>query len=233
MVDVAARYRAELADLAPAELAQYLTRHSGLPGPRANLTLLEVAGDLIPEPLIWSFLDESAEYLACCGVVGLGRLIVIADDPGTLIQRLTTAATDDRWRVREAAVIAVQRIGDTAPELLRAIVSTWVDAADPLVVRAGIAAISEPRLLNDPLTAAAALAACERATATLAAIPLSDRRQDAVRVLRKGLAYCWSVAVAASPEQGLVQFFAIDTADPDLAWVVTQNLTKQRIKKLL
>lgn len=233
MAEIAAQYRAELAELAPADLSDYLTQHSGLPGPRANLTLLDVAGDVLPEPQIWAFLDESEEYLACCGVVGLGRLIVAADDPGGLIQRLTVAAADDRWRVREAAAIAVQRIGDVSAELLRTIVSAWVDDVDPLVVRAGIAAICEPRLLSDPLTATAALAACEHATAALAAIPPSARRTDAARVLRKGLAYCWSVAVAASPQQGLRAFFEIGTDDPDLAWVVAQNLTKQRMKRLL
>lgn len=233
MVEVAAQYRAELARLDPTEVSEYLIRNSGLPGPRANLTLLDVAGELVPESLIWSFLDESEEYLACCGVVGLGRLILDCDDPGAMIARLKVAAADDRWRVREAAAIAVQRIGDTSPAMLRDIVATWVDDADPLVVRAAIASICEPRLLTDPMTAAAALQACERATAALAEIPQSERRQDPARVLRKGLAYCWSVAVAASPQQGLGRFFAIDTDDPDLAWVVKQNLAKQRMIKLL
>lgn len=233
MAEVATQYRAELATLEPGELAEYLTRNSGLPGPRANLTLLAVVGEFVPEPLIWSFLDDSDEFLACCGVVGLGRLILADAGSGALIDRLSATAADDRWRVREAAAIAVQQIGDTDPELLRSIVATWVDDGDPLVVRAGIAAICEPRLLSDPLTAAAALDACEGATAALAAIPLAARRKAAPRVLRKGLAYCWSVAVAGSPKPGLAQFCAIDTDDPDLAWVVKQNLTKQRLKRLL
>lgn len=233
MADLAPQYRAELAALAPEAIADYLTSHSGLPGPRANLTLLDVAGDLLPEALIWQFLDESDEYLACCGTVALGRLILAADDRVALIARLGRAADDDRWRVREAAAIAVQRIGDVDPELLRTLVAGWVSDSHPMVVRAGIAAICEPRLLHDPLTAAAALRACQSATDHLAAIPAPLRRAEPTRVLRQGLAYCWSVAVAASPEAGLPQFFAINTDDPDLAWVVKQNLTKQRMKKLL
>jgi HEAT repeat protein len=233
MVVLASQYRAELAALAPEAIAEYLTQHSGLPGPRANLTLLDVAGDLLPEPLIWQFVDEPDEYLACCGTVGLGRLILAADDRAALITRLGRAAADDRWRVREAAAIAVQRIGDVDAHLLRTLVAGWVGDPDPVVVRAGIAAICEPRLLRDPLTAAAALQACQAATEKLAAIPAPARRSEATRILRKGLAYCWSVAVAASPEQGLRQFFAIDTGDADLAWVVKQNLIKQRMKRLL
>lgn len=232
MVDLAPKYRAELAVLEPAAIAEYLTSHSGLPGPRANLTLLDVAGDLLPEALIWQFLDEPDEYLACCGTVGLGRLILAADDPTALIERLGRAAADDRWRVRESVAIAAQRIGDVEPDLLRTVVATWVSDSNPVVARAGIAAICEPRLLKDPLTAEAALRACQVATELLAAIPASARRSEGVRVLRKGLAYCWSVAVAAAPERGLSLFSAINTDDPDLAWVVKQNLTKRRMKML-
>ncbi len=233
MADLAPQYRAELAALPPDAIADYLIRRSGLPGPRANLTLLDIAGDLLPEPLIWQFLEEPDEYLACCGTVALGRLILTADDRPALIDRLRRAAADDRWRVRESAAIAVQRIGDVDAGLLRMLVATWVSDPDPMVVRAGIAAICEPRLLRDPLTAEAALRACEAATERLAAIPAPERRAEATRVLRKGMAYCWSVAVAASPESGLPRFFAIDTGDADLAWVVQQNLIKQRMKKLL
>lgn len=232
MVDLAPKYRAELAVLEPAAIAEYLTSHSGLPGPRANLTLLDVAGDVLPEPLIWQFLDEPDEYLACCGTVGLGRLILAADDRTALIERLGRAAADDRWRVRESVAIAAQRIGDVDPDLLRTVVTTWVSDSNALVARAGIAAICEPRLLKDPLTAEAALRACQAATELLAAIPASARRSEGARVLRKGLAYCWSVAVSAAPERGLSLFSAINTDDPDLAWVVKQNLTKRRMKML-
>jgi hypothetical protein len=233
MAQSASQYRAELSALPPPAVAAYLTAHSGLPGPRANLTLLDVAGDLLGEELIWDFLERDDEYLACCGVVGVGRLVFAAPEDVQLRGRLRTAAADDRWRVREAAAIAVQRIGDQGPALLRELVAAWVADPDLLVVRAAIAAICEPRLLVDPLAATAALAACEQATASLAAVPKPQRRAEAARVLRKGLAYCWSVAVAASPEAGLPQFFAINTDDPDLAWVVKQNLTKQRMRRLL
>lgn len=233
MADVAAQYRAELAALTPSEMPGYLTAHSGLPGPRANLELLDVAGDLLPDGLIWDCLGRDDDYLACCGVVGLSRLVLAAPEDGSLVGRLRTAAADGRWRVREAAAIAVQRIGDHDPVLLRRLVADWVADPDPLVIRAGIAAICEPRLLTDPLTATAALAACEQATAALAAVPPPARRGESVRVLRQGLAYCWSVAVAALPQPGLDQFFAIETTDSDLAWVVKQNLAKQRMKRLL
>lgn len=212
---------------------RYLTRHSGLPGPRGNLTLMGVAGKLLAAPLARELADDRDEFLACCGVISLGRLILEHPDDATLLGLLTARAADARWRVREAAAMAGQVVGDGDPARLRELVADWVSAADPLVVRAGIAAICEPRLLVDPRTAAAALDACARATVVLTSVPPGRRRDERVRVLRKGLAYCWSVAVAGSPDEGLRRFLALDTTDPDVAWVVRQNRAKQRLKRLL
>jgi hypothetical protein len=227
--------RAEYADalraLPPEAIAGYLMTHSGLPGPRSNLTLLDAAGDVLSRDLALAFLTEDDEYLASCGTVTLGRLLLEGDN--SLVRTLTRLAADGRWRVRESVAIAAQRVGDQDAVLLRELVTTWTAHADPLVVRAGIAAVCEPRLLADPRTAAAAIAACQEATAHLAATPSERRRDAGVRTLRQGLAYCWSVAVAGDPVHGLPAFAALDTADPDIAWVVTENRKKKRLAALL
>jgi hypothetical protein len=226
-----AEYAAALSALAPEAVAGYLTANSGLPGPRSNLTLLDAVGDVLPSGLAVAFLAEDDEYLACCGTVTLGRLLLEGDRG--LIGRLTELASDRRWRVRESVAIAAQRVGDHDPALLRELVATWTAHPDPLVVRAGIAAICEPRLLADPVTAAAAIAACQEATAHLRATPAEDRRDGGVRTLRQGLGYCWSVAVAGDPVRGLPAFTGLDTSDPDVAWVAAENRKKKRLIVLL
>ena len=224
-------YADALRALRPAEIAGYLTANSGLPGPRSNLTLLDAAGDVLSRDLALAFTEEADEYLACCGTVTLGRLIL---DGGTdLVDRLTALAADDRWRVREAVAIAAQRIGDADPDLSRRLVAGWVAHPDPLVVRAGIAAICEPRLLADPLTAQAAIAACQAATRHLLDTPAAHRRDAGVRTLRQGLGYCWSVAVAGDPVLGLPAFTALEVADPDVAWIDRENRRKKRLARLL
>ena len=227
--------RAEYADALsalPAErIAAYLVAHSGLPGPRANLTLLDAAGDVLPRDLALGLCGEAEEYLACCGTVTLGRLLLEGDR--SLIGRLTALAADERWRVREAVAIAAQRVGDGDPALLRELVAEWTADPDPLVVRAGIAAICEPRLLGVPETAAAAITACRAATDHLARTPQQRRRGPAVRTLRQGLGYCWSVAVAGDPDAGLPAFAALDVADSDIAWMVRENRSKKRLARLL
>ena len=50
------------------------------------------------------------------------------------------------------------------------------------------------------------------------------------QALRKGLAYCWSVAAAALPEAGkpaMERWFASE--DRDVRWIMRQNLAKQRL----
>lgn len=226
-----AGYADALGGLAGDRLTDYLTAHSGLPGPRANLLLLDAAGDVLPRSGALDYADRTDEYLACCGTVALGRQILQGE--AALAGRLTALATDERWRVREAVAIAAQRIGDADPALLRELVAGWVAEEDPLVVRAGIAAICEPRLLSDPPTALAAIAACQAASAHLMSTPMSRRRSSGVRTLRKALGYCWSVAVAGDPEHGLPAFLALNVADPDLAWVDRENRRKKRLISLL
>jgi hypothetical protein len=77
------------------------------------------------------------------------------------------------------------------------------------------------------------LEACARATGFLAALPVERRRLPDARTLRQALGYCWSVAIAADPVAGLPEFRALDTHDPDVAWIVRENSRKKRIAGLL
>ena len=147
--------------------------------------------------------------------------------------RLRAVASDGRWRVREAVAMALQRLGDRDLPALESIVLAWADDPHPLVQRAAAAAICEPRLLGRSATAATAIEVCRRATAALAASPVERRRDDDVRTLRQGLGYCWSVAIAADPVPGLAAFRALDESDPDVAWIVRENLKKKRLTRLL
>lgn len=220
----------------PAGLRAHLAAGSGLPGPRANLELMGAFADVAPADLVLALADDPDDYLRCCGTVGAGRLVLEASaaDRAPLAALLRARATDGSWRVREAAAMALQRIGDAEPGTLRALVADWVADPDPLVRRAAVAGVCEPRLLRDRATAAAALDACDAATATLAALPARDRRDPGVRTLRQALGYAWSVAVAGDPADGLPRFAALrGAADPDVAWVARENEKKARLRRLL
>ena len=222
-------YRSDLGRLDRTAWPDYLDRHSHLPGPRGNIELALALAELADTDLDDELIASGDEFRTFCGVLGLGST---ATKPAVLA-RLRELATDQRWRVREAVAMALQRCGDVNLPALEMIVLDW--ACDPhlLVQRAAVAAICEPRLLVGPAAAAVAIEVCRRTTHALAALP-EDRRHDPdVRTLRQGLGYCWSVAVAADPAQGLPAFWALDDADADVAWIVRENLKKARLTRLL
>jgi hypothetical protein len=235
-------YRATLRTLDPADWPGFLTEHSGLPGPRGNIELGQAVAEEADPATVDALIATDDEYLVFCGVVGLGRLLADdgddggdgGDDSSRLRERLHGHARDERWRVREAVAMAVQRLGDADPARLVELVGDWAGDPDPLVQRAAVAGVCEPRLLRTPAVAAAAIESCERVTASLAARPSSGRREKPVRTLRQALGYCWSVAVAADPEHGMPRFLALSASpDPDVAWVVRENRRKARLARLL
>lgn len=224
-----ADYRTELARLDPSTWPAFLDAHSGLPGPRGNIELALAVAEDGDDDLYDELIASGDEYLTFCGVVGLGTR---AAEPH-VTERLRSIASDERWRVREAVAMALQRLGDRDLPAMQAIVLDWADDEDPLVQRAAAAGCCEPRLLSTPAASAVAVEVCRRATLSLTRRPVGERRDPGVRTLRQALGYCWSVAVAADPVPGLAALRALDETDPDVAWIVRTNLTKQRLARLL
>ncbi len=212
----------------------HLLAESRLPGPRGNLELLEAAvleGDAA-DFRRWASLTPDAaptntpgEFLAACGVVGLGRLLAGGD--GAVLPALRAAASDPRWRVREAVAMGLQRLGDADMARLLAIAQEW-SAGLPFERRAAIAAMCEPRLLRPRDVTLGVLAILDAVTAEIAGGP--RRSGEADRVLRQALGYCWSVAVAASPDDGrpLMERWCRDR-DPVIRSIMRENLKKRRL----
>ena len=100
-----------LVETSPDAVPGYLSAHSGLPGPRANLPLVDAFAAVAPAALVFRLAASSDEYLALCGTEGLGRLCLSLPNRGEALAALRRAATDSRWRVREGAARALQQIG--------------------------------------------------------------------------------------------------------------------------
>lgn len=215
----------------------YLLRNSGLPGPRGNLELAHVVAQLGDRALFERYLAYNAqqapvndphEFLAFCGVLGIGRLLVEGDR--RFLPRLRDWASDPRWRLREAVAMALQRLGRRDMPGLLDEMSAW-SQGNLLERRAAAAALCEPDLLNDPQYAAPVFDILDEITTFLEGE--TDRKSDAYKALRKGLGYCWSVAVAAYPEPGQARFERWFTSqDRDVRWVLNENLKKKRLERL-
>jgi hypothetical protein len=259
-VDHRSAVRAELVEMLDAALDRgvdttirgHLVVNSRLPGPRANLELLDGFADAVaglvslPDPPGdelarvldgWAALspddapvNRPEVFLPCAAVLGFGAAGAARPEWWDHeMAKIRRAAPDPRWRVREAVAMALQRL--LAADWPRAVgvLRDWAVDGDPLVVRAAVAGVAEPALLGPPAHAADALAIQEQAVASLAAQPAAERRSERVRVLRQGLAYTVSVAVAATGDFGLLEAMA-SSGDPDLVWAAKQNLKKSRLR---
>ena len=105
-------YRARLRTLETAQWQEFLTAHSGLPGPRGNIELGKAVAEEADARTVDALLATDDEYLVFCGVVGLGRLLADSGagaDGDRLGARLREHAADTRWRVCEAVAMALQR----------------------------------------------------------------------------------------------------------------------------
>lgn len=234
-------------------LAQYLAEWSGLPGARMNLALVgafaDAVGEIVTQPhppverleaLLdgWAALpleaapvNDAREIWPGAAVLAYGQVAVRRPDWwGDEIGKLHRAAADARWRVRELVATAVQRMLAADWPRTVAALQTWLTEADPLVIRAAAAAVAEPPLLRDAARGAGALAIQADAVAWLARVPAEERRGEAMRTLRQALGYTVSVAVAAAPDAGFALLEQLAASpDPDIQWVVRENLKKARL----
>lgn len=215
----------------------YLLAESGLPGPRANLALAEAVADEGDEKRfrLWlTFTDDKtpsntpAEFLALCGTIGLGKLLV--EGNSNTLEILRACAADSRWRIREGVAMALQRWGDADMDSLISAMKSW-GTGMPLEQRAAAAALCEPRLLKNPEQVARVLHILDDITESIRNI--DDRKSDAFVALRKGLGYCWSVAVAANPSAGkpLMEKWCA-SPDKGIQWIMKENLKKDRLVRM-
>jgi hypothetical protein len=60
-----------------------------------------------------------------------------------------------------------------------------------------------------------------------------DSTDEAFKVLRQGMGYCWSVAVAALPEEGkpLMEKW-LTSRNGNVRWIMKENLRKNRLVRM-
>jgi hypothetical protein len=215
----------------------FLMEESGLPGPRANLELAQAVADEGDLDLFQRYLaygplqaptNSPQVFLAVCGVIGLGKFL--AQGKSEMFGTLRQLASDPRWRIREGVCLALQRLGAVDMDALLDEMQRW-SRGSPLQQRAAAAALCEPKQLTRAGNAHVVLQILDDITQSFTTI--EDRRDDTVRVLRKGLGYCWSVAVVALPDEGqalMEKWFA--SQDKDIRWIMKENLKKKRLSRM-
>ncbi len=225
-------YRQKLIEIT--DWTPFLLKNSGLPGPRGNLELAQVVAQEGTKLQFEQFLSFQAEentpevFLVFCGIVGLGKLAALGEHQ--LVARLRTYASDPRWRIREGVAMALQYVGDKDMKVLLKEMRVW-SHGNWYEKRAAAAALAEPRLLKEPKIVKEVLPIFDRITAGIESA--GHPNEDSFKVLRQGLGYCWSVAVAALPEDGKTAMEKWLVSDnPDVRWIMKENLKKNRLIKM-
>ena len=211
----------------------FLLKESGLPGPRGNLELAQVVAEEGSKRQFEQLLSFKANentpevFLVFCGVIGLGKLA--AREP-KLFKRLREYACDPRWRIREAVATGLQLVGDQDMDLFLKEMQTW-SQGNWYEKRTAAAALAEPRLLKQPKHASKVLQILDQITASME--NANNDKDEPFKVLRQGMAYCWSVAVVALPETGKPMFEKwLASQNRDIRWVMKENLKKNRLIKM-
>lgn len=228
-------YREKLRDMKTWD--PYLLSESRLPGPRANLELAFAVALEGSESKLVQYAElgpdvagkgTREEFLAVCGVIGLGYLAARGEaEHFDLIRR---CASDPRWRIREAVALGLQKFGENNFEDLLLLMIDW-SKGSLLEKRAVVAALCEPSLLHEEQNAMKILNILDSITTSIT--NEHDRRSEDFRVLRKALGYAWSVAVVALPRVGKTRMEKwIKSTDSDIRWIMKNNLKKNSLIKM-
>jgi hypothetical protein len=211
----------------------FLKKESGLPGPRGNLELAYAVAEEGNKNQFEKLLAGDAEentpevFLVFCGVVGLGKLA--ARDP-ELFDRLRQYASDPRWRIREAVATGLQLTGDQNMDLLLKEMKKW-SKGNWYEKRAAAATLAEPRLLDQSKHVRQVLQVLDNITASME--KADGTKEESFRVLRQGMGYCWSVAVAALPDMGKPMMENwLESQNKDVRRVMKENLQKNRLIRM-
>ena len=107
---------------------------------------------------------------------------------------------------------------------------TWSEGT-LLERRAVVAALCEPGLLEDQHHASQIIEIIDGITASI--LDETDRKSKDFKVLRKSLAYGWSVLAVGQPSSGKPRMEKwIGSLDADIRWIMKQNLKKKRLTRL-
>jgi len=231
-------------------LKKYLITNSNLPGPRGNLELAKAFADLVEDfsknqsehlwqlnsefsriPADEASTNDPAVLVAFCGANGIGAIgATVSQYFEQTLSILKMLANDSRWRMRESVCFGLQRmLAQNSVETLKELES-WIIDGTLLQLRAVAVAIAEPVFMKNFQFAATALNFHQQIFDRVRIF--DDRKSENFRVLRKALGFTLSVVICGIPGPGfkLMQNL-IDSNDPDLHWIVKENLKKNRLIK--
>jgi hypothetical protein len=230
----------------------YLREHSRLPGSRVNLELADDVAHLLarvsieqPErvqDLIRYFVRHEQngnpgstpdEFIVLCGVVALGVCAVarIAWREEAFVQ-LEHFACSSSWCVREGVATAYQHLLEAYPQPTLIALRQLAASGNFLQQRAAVVAVAEPKLLYTAEMQAQAFDLQKIVLGQIPQVPVTMRKREDFKILRRVLGFTLSVITAADPRTGftLMRECAV-WKDEDVNWILRENLKKKRLAR--
>jgi hypothetical protein len=226
-------------------LFDLLTRGSNLPGARPNAPLADSFADAIRArapradalALAMARLDADSapgatalEFLPMCGVLAIGARA--ASDPkafDSMLAALHDAADDLRFRVRDAVVTSLARIGERRKEGLVDAVASWMDGY--FHAAAVLRAMSDEAWLSALASPEGAIARMDEAFVLAREAPRAAARYPGFKSLLETLA---TTPRATAARFGVPVFDMLvrwtETKDPVLREIVAKNLGGTRLQ---
>ncbi|WP_151798401.1 hypothetical protein [Acinetobacter bereziniae] len=227
----------------------YLKAHSNLPGPRANLELsysfARYFANISISQSLWEFLEQllntstdgnSREtILPFSALLGLSQSYFSQDTTHQkiILNQNQTMMNDSRWRLREAAAMACQIIGEQDFSTVK----NWFEQIYPdssLLEKRGIlVALAHPPLLTTAANTVYCLNLCEQIFNDI--FPSDHQtidQSEAFKTLKKSLEYVLSVFVAADPLLGFDLLAKLaERKHQQINKILKANLSKSRLTK--
>ena len=233
------------------KLEETLVANSNLPGKRANLELAFAVADFFGSGNLnessWKMLTEWAriapedapvnhpkEFLPFCAILSLGSSYSLAGqkNKAKVIDIIKNAASDPRWRMREAAAMGFQRIAEEDFNVIKRLFSEWIGKATFSEKRAILVALAHPPILNKEENVAFCFQMADEVLQGLLDLKRSDEETEEYTILKKGLGFTLSVYVVYSPGKGFsfLKEWA-QKGNEEIRKIIKTNLSKSRLVK--
>lgn len=236
----------DVIDLSEFELlCTYMMDLSNLPGPRGNLEMIHEFSKYIEmQPKTESLFDlllrlwgtdsdgdNPETILTLSGLIAVSNYCEIVEFEHRVLNVITEAMNDTRWRVREIVQESLKIIAHFDYTYL---ISYFDSFKSPTVLewRAMITTLAHPEILKTPLQISYALGMLEKTFDAYKEFEVTEDKNDASFVaFIKGLMFAPSVIVSVAPDKGFKILENSINHSKKMNQIIKSNLKKNRVVK--
>jgi len=221
-------------------VTKFLSLHSGLPGPRGNITLAAEASKLIAEKweaekpflrsLVTGWASSGDEYLMFVAHMALGYVLRVSpEEADWAVPILHEGNFSKPWRAREGVTFALEALLDGRCGFTLDLIDSWCADRQPILVRNAIVALAHPAQLRESVEQLDALKKYNGVGMGLVAEAV-DATPD-LAMLGRSLGF--TLSVAAEADEGYLDQLEAWVRSGVKPWrsIIRENLGKARISK--